>query len=840
MPGQTPTVFQYFYDDLGQLTKVIDSTGIEIDYVYDSVGNILQINRGKAPTGLAILDFTPQQGPVGINVTIQGQNFSSTPSQNTVKFNGAVATVVSANTTTLVATVPATATTGLISVTVNGNTANSSNNFTVLPVPAITSVNPRFLVSSTTPTNIPSFQVTGANLTGSTFSFYPPYSPPVITVNSATIGQSGTSATLNITVAPNILGSFALVATNAAGPSSQVPGPNNTFNIIDPNGDADGDGLTNAVEVAIGTSPVNPDTDGDGMPDGWEVFYGLNPLNPADANQDADGDGLTNLQEFQLGTNPRNPNRVPPAVSVISPKNGATGAFLNSIVVVRFTEPLLIGVPLSAAQNAISAAVGGGLSGNQLQIAAQTLQAYLNRTCCGNSVIAGTVTLSGPNGGVAGSVTPSSDGLSATFTPSSLLQANTTYNITVNGVRDAAGNLMTVPFTSSFTTGTSLDQNPPQIVQTSPINGASNVPVTASVVVTFSIAIDPSSVTSTSFTVVDLTSGSPVAGTIQLDASNIPATFVPSQQLDLNHSFSVTLTTDIRDLAAGNHLPANANFGFTTGSISFEADSMTFSLMNGTSVQGGPAQAEADSVTFSLMNGSSSGQGGPVQGEADSLTFSLMNGSSSGQGGPTQGEADSLTFSLLNGSSSGQGGGPAQGESDSLTFSLLNGETPPGGAMVYEADSLTFSLHNLSTGGALRPIQPNGTLDGASTLAANSSGSVMPISEPGTHASSAGSGEAALLRNANGASTLQGKSLSGPRDGDVSPRPVSRPSALSRLLNRWLHLRSQPKLDAAFKSQASTARPAAKADPSANTNSLPMPSSSGESLLVRRGNELGF
>ena len=68
--------------------------------------------------------------------------------------------------------------------------------------------------------------------------------------------------------------------------------------------DLDGDGLTNAQELAAGTDPRNPDTDGDGMPDGWEVNHGLNPL-VNDASLDPDGDGFTNLQEYQNGTDPQ-------------------------------------------------------------------------------------------------------------------------------------------------------------------------------------------------------------------------------------------------------------------------------------------------------------------------------------------------------------------------------------------------------------------------------------------------------------------------------------------------------------------------------------------------------
>jgi hypothetical protein len=70
--------------------------------------------------------------------------------------------------------------------------------------------------------------------------------------------------------------------------------------------DSDADTLPGWQEFILGTDPHNPDTDGDGLSDAWELAHGMNPLDATDADRDSDGDGLTNRQEKANGTDPHN------------------------------------------------------------------------------------------------------------------------------------------------------------------------------------------------------------------------------------------------------------------------------------------------------------------------------------------------------------------------------------------------------------------------------------------------------------------------------------------------------------------------------------------------------
>ena len=63
--------------------------------------------------------------------------------------------------------------------------------------------------------------------------------------------------------------------------------------------DTDGDGLTNATEISLGTNPNLVDTDGDGFPDGWEVSRNLDPtINSSDFISNINGYGYYSTEQI--------------------------------------------------------------------------------------------------------------------------------------------------------------------------------------------------------------------------------------------------------------------------------------------------------------------------------------------------------------------------------------------------------------------------------------------------------------------------------------------------------------------------------------------------------------
>jgi hypothetical protein len=65
-----------------------------------------------------------------------------------------------------------------------------------------------------------------------------------------------------------------------------------------------GAGLVQTATSSVAIAGTKVDSDADGMSDAAEQVFGFDPSNAADGAQDADGDGLTNANEIARGTNP--------------------------------------------------------------------------------------------------------------------------------------------------------------------------------------------------------------------------------------------------------------------------------------------------------------------------------------------------------------------------------------------------------------------------------------------------------------------------------------------------------------------------------------------------------
>lgn len=135
----------YVYDENDRLTTVIDPDAAQPNaaiYSYDAVGNLLSIARSDSSV-LSILGFSPSCASVGSTVSIYGLGFAASPTGNTVGFNGVASSAAPETPYKLVTTVPAGATTGLLSVTTGVGTAYSAQPFTVgCSGPQITTLQP--------------------------------------------------------------------------------------------------------------------------------------------------------------------------------------------------------------------------------------------------------------------------------------------------------------------------------------------------------------------------------------------------------------------------------------------------------------------------------------------------------------------------------------------------------------------------------------------------------------------------------------------------------------------------------------------------------------------------
>jgi sugar lactone lactonase YvrE len=127
-----------------------------------------------------ITGFSPTTGTAGTVVTITGTNFSTVITGNEVKFNGTAAVVTLAAAASLTVTVPAGASTGKITVQVDGQVVTSIEDYVVIPTVTLSSFSPATGSAGTIVT------LTGANFSATAANNVVKFNGTTATVSAAT------------------------------------------------------------------------------------------------------------------------------------------------------------------------------------------------------------------------------------------------------------------------------------------------------------------------------------------------------------------------------------------------------------------------------------------------------------------------------------------------------------------------------------------------------------------------------------------------------------------------------------------------------------------------------
>lgn len=151
-------------------------------------------------------------------------------------------------------------------------------------------------------------------------------------------------------------------------------------------------------------------------------------------------------------------------------------------------------------------------------------------------------------------------GTTATLTPANALapDAQLTATITV-GVRDTSGRALAMPFSWTFTTGS--DGQPLRVAGTRPRDGATDVLGSQPIGATFNERMDPSTLTSATFTVRQ--GSQPVLGLVTYDAESHTVVFTAATLLGSSLAYTATISTGAKSVT-GRSLAAPHTWTFTT------------------------------------------------------------------------------------------------------------------------------------------------------------------------------------------------------------------------------------------------------------------------------------
>ena len=273
-------------------------------------------------------------------------------------------------------------------------------------------------------------------------------------------------------------------------------------------GDGSGD-VSGTVSLSGQTATFNPSS-----PLAYSTTYTARATTGV---EDLAGNNMTSERVWTFTTEPE-PDTTPPTVTSFAPPDGSSGVDPAATPTATFSEPV---DPSSVNETTFQVTGGSG-------------------------DVSGTVALSGQT---------------ATFHPSTPLDFAATYTARVTtGVLDLAGNALPSEVAWTFTTAPEPDTTPPTVTGMVPQDGAVDVGFSTNVSASFLEEVDPSSVTVSSFLVLG-PGDQAVPGTLSVTGATV--TFNPTDPLLSNTLHTVTITTEVRDLA-GNPMTSAVTWSFTT------------------------------------------------------------------------------------------------------------------------------------------------------------------------------------------------------------------------------------------------------------------------------------
>ncbi len=557
-----------------------------------TTGNVVVTAGGLASAGVlftvlptpSIASLSPDSGPVGTLVTITGTNFGATQGTSTVALNGTIATPTSWSATSIVVTVPAGTTTGNVVVTASGVASNAvlMMVLSTTPLPAVAQVQPaggsanfplngRVVIRFTQPVQamaiVPgtlSLAQGTTNIAGGvalsndrlSLTFAPSQNlsantafmvvvQDIASSQSSPLFQSSfTTGSTSDTVTPQVVQTSPQDGTTGVPTSApvvvQFSKPMDPATLTPQNV-----GVTDLVsgQAVSGMVQVDPTgTTASFVPQGFLAVDRQFQVVLSSTVQDSSGNSLSGSGAIFRFTTSFAADTTGPQMLGISPSNEATSFPLNALVVLEFDKPL----------NIISVSSGFQVEAN-------------------GQAVSGGVALSDSNKRI-------------TFTPLGGLAANTVYTVvTTSGILDVGGVPQSNPGTFTLTTGATTDTTMPLIIGVSPVSSSTGVPTNAVVQLQLNKAIDPLTVTATTFEVypASVPNAPPVPGTLSVSADGKTWTLVPTAPLDSSTMYVVVNLGGATDLEGQGLIGFESTFTTGFGAVTTAPSLATVSPANG-------------------------------------------------------------------------------------------------------------------------------------------------------------------------------------------------------------------------------------------------------------------